>query len=429
MSLRIPLPKPEVTDSDREAVMAVLHTPHRSMGSRVIEFEQAICDYTGSKYAVAVNSGTSALRIGFRGLGLEPGAEVILPSFTFSAVLNVVLQEGLQSKFVDIDPATYNPTPELVAAVITERTRLIVAVHTFGFPADTEALCDVALRDSSRAGPRSTSLRAGPRHTIDLIEDSCEALGADVRGQKAGTFGEAGVFAFYPNKQITTGEGGVLVTSDAQLAGRARRLRNQGRDSSLDWHQHAEVGFSYRLSDINCALGTSQLARIEQLVERRQELAEIYDRELARIVEIVRPPLASRVGRISWFVYPVRLGAEFSANDRDWISQSLTQKGIATGRYFAPLHRQPVLQARPFEKNAKERGTRKKTRGTQTANLKGWGGQVQASDAQFSSGLAQTEFVADRVIALPFFNELTEREIREVCDALEGSIHELRRKM
>jgi perosamine synthetase len=194
------------------------------------------------------------------------------------------------------------------------------------------------------------------RRGVHLVEDACEALGADVRGRKAGTLGEAGMFAFYPNKQITTGEGGVLVTSDEELAVRARRLRNQGRDSSLDWHQHAEVGFSYRLSDINCALGISQLARIEQIVAQRQKLAETYDRELAKIGGITRPTLSSAVGRIGWFVYPVRLTAEFAAQDRDWICESLARKGIASGRYFAPLHQQPVLQPRPFAKKRERMG-------------------------------------------------------------------------
>jgi perosamine synthetase len=429
MSLRIPLAKPEITESDREAVMDVLHSPHLSMGPKVREFEQAICDYTGSKYAVAVNSGTSALHIAVRALGLEPGAEVILPSFTFSALLNVILQEGLRPRFVDIDPATFNTTPELVAAAITERTRLILAVHTFGIPVDAETLRDVALHGGSRAGPRSTSLRAGPRHAIHLIEDACEALGANTRGQKAGTLGEAGLFAFYPNKQITTGEGGALFTSDETFAEQSRRLRNQGRDPLLDWHQHAEVGFSYRLSDINCALGISQLARIEQIVVQRQELAEIYDRELANTAGINRPSLTSAAGRISWFVYPVRLAADFTAKDRDWICESLAAKGIGSGRYFAPLHQQPVLQA-PFIKDVKGWGTRQK-RTVKRVDLKGWGSPVQASGSRsgVASNLPQTEFVADRVIALPFFNEISEAEIQEVCGALEDSIRGWRRKM
>src|ERR1700686_1497574 len=200
MKVRIPLAKPEITEADRDAVLNVLRTPHLSMGPKLAEFERAICDYTGSSHAVAVNSGTSALHIAVRALGLERGAEVILPSFTFSALLNVILQEGLRPKFVDIDPATYNTTPELVAAATTPQTRLILAVHTFGFSLDVKSLDEVARGYGiSRVRPHSTSLRAGPRHTAHIIEDACEALGAEVGGRKAGSAGEAGLFAFYPN--------------------------------------------------------------------------------------------------------------------------------------------------------------------------------------------------------------------------------------
>lgn len=393
MSVRIPLAKPEITDADREAVMQVLRTPCLSMGPRLHEFEQAICAYTGSKYAVAVNSGTSALQLAVRGLQLEPGDEVILPSFTFSALLNVILLERLRPKFVDVDLQTYNTTLEMVAAALTPRTRLILAVHTFGFPVDVNSYRQMVEQNSSRA--------RRPPHTVGIIEDACEALGAEVHGRKAGTLGAAGLFAFYPNKQITTGEGGVLVTSNIELARRAERLRNQGRDASLGMDQHAEPGFSYRISDINCALGISQLARIEAVIARRQKLAETYDRELARVDGVIRPPVASTVGRISWFVYPVRLREEFTAADRDQVCESLLKKGIATGRYFAPLHRQPVL-----------------------ASLRG-----ATAEALAANPLPNTEFVADRVIALPFFNKLGEREIQEVCGALEESILELRQKM
>src|ERR1700730_7670934 len=307
MKVRIPLAKPEITEADRDAVLSVLRTPYLSMGPKLAEFEQAICDYVGCKYAVAVNSGTSALQIAARALGLERGAEVILPSFTFSALLNVILQEGLRPKFVDIDPATYNTIPDLVAAAITPQTRLILAVHTFGLPVDVDAL-------RSAAGQ------------VHIIEDACEALGANVGGRKAASVGDAGLFAFYPNKQITTGEGGVLVTSNEELAQHARRLRNQGRDPNLDWLQHVEVGFSYRISDINCALGVSQLQRIESVIARRQKLAEVYDRELANTVGIHRSPLPSTVGRISRFVYPIRLVEGFSRADRDWICESMLRK-------------------------------------------------------------------------------------------------------
>jgi perosamine synthetase len=386
MKFRIPLAKPEITEADREAVMEVLRTPYLSSGPKVQEFEQEICDYTGSKYAVAVNSGTSALQIAVRALQLEAGSEVILPSFTFSALLNVILQEQLTPKFVDIDPETYNTTPEMVAAAVTESARLVIGVHTFGVPVDVQSIRIMLEEKISRAGR--------PRRTTHLIEDACEALGAQLGTRKAGTLGEAGLFAFYPNKQITSGEGGMLVTSDERLATQARVLRNQGRDATLNWQDHSEIGFSYRLSDINCAVGISQLKRIEGVIERRQHLAEAYDHNLAGIHEIVRPRLTSGVGRISWFVYPVRLADHFTRNDRDRICDSLANKGIATGKYFAPLHRQPVLQR---------------------------------LNAQVPP-LPKTELVADRIICLPFFNEITMGEIGDVCSTLKDAIHSCCRK-
>ena len=383
MTIRIPLARPEITDRDREAVREVLETPYLSLGPKLSEFEREICDYTGSPYAVAVNSGTSALQLAMLAFGIERGAEVILPSFTFSALLNVILQESLRPKFVDISPSSYNTTIEGIAEAITDETRAVIAVHTFGIPIDIEALA-AAIRDrSSRLARR-----------VHLLEDASEALGVDIGGRKAGALGEAGVLAFYPNKQITTGEGGILLTSDAEIAGKARRLRNQGRDPALGWLDHVEVGFSYRLSEMNCALGMAQLERIEAVVAKRQQLAEAYDRELTKVEAVVRPPLRSDLGRISWFVYPIRLTNEFSAQDRDAVAESMRQKGIATGRYFAPLHRQPVLRSSGF-------GTSK---------------------------LPNTNAVSERILALPFFNELTQAEIHEVSCALEESIREVRRK-
>lgn len=393
MSVRIPLAKPEITDADREAVLEVLRTPHLSMGPKLREFEQTICEYTGSRFAVAMNSGTSALQVALRTLGAGPGSEVILPSFTFSALLNAILHERMQPKFVDIDPATFNTNPEFIAGAVTPRTRLVIAVHTFGIPLNVDRIRDVIARKNSQ---RQVA------QEIHLIEDACEALGSELHGRKAGSFGEAGILAFYPNKQITTGEGGALVTSDEQLAAEAAKLRNQGRDSQLGWLQHTDIGFSYRLSDINCALGVSQLRRMESIIARRQKIAEAYDRGLRNVADVARPPLISSIGRISWFVYPVLLSPDFSAKHRDWICQSLSQKGIASGRYFAPLHVQPVLIAHSFAQNTKGEGTRE---------------------------LRNTESVAERIIALPFFNELTNEEIHEVCGALEESICELRRKM
>jgi len=470
MSVRIPLAKPEITDADRDAVMEVLRTPYLSTGPKVAEFERAVCQYTGAKHAVAVNSGTSALQVAIRALGIEAGSEVVLPSFTFSAVLNVILLEGLRPKFVDIDPRTYNCSAEAMLAAVSHETRLIIAVHTFGFPVDVAAILDGL---SGRPG----------KQKIHVIEDACEALGTVVHGQKAGTRANAGLFAFYPNKQITTGEGGILVTSNEALARKAAQLRDQGRDPALVWNSHAEIGFSYRISDINCALGISQLARIEDVIARRQELAETYDGELASIPDILRPPLISDAGRISWFVFPIQLAPDFTSAGRDRICEKMLQKGIATGRYFAPLHKQPVLASfrnetecwgrTPKASTTKDTKLHEGTEGQeprsipgdrvstslrttyapqQRKNVKPGAPAAQrrninspARQCRESAGntdrvrfsgrhswreaehLPNTELVADRVIQLPFFNELTKKEIAEICGALKDAIQETRR--
>ena len=376
MSLRIPLAKPEITDADRAAVLAVLDTSSLSMGPKLGEFEQALASYIGRGYAVAVNSGSSALHLAFETLALPVGSEVILPSFAFAAPLNVILQKGLTPVFVDIEPETLNSTPEQIEAAITPQTKAIIAIHTFGRPLAIEKIRAIA-----------------DRHGLYLIEDACEALGAEIHGGKAGSFGDIGIFAFYPNKQITTGEGGVFLASRQDLADHARRLRNQGRDASLDWYQQSEIGFSYRLPDINCALGLSQLRRIESILERRRAIASTYEKRLGAIADIQTPSLTSDHGTISWFCYVIQLAKNFTREHRDLLCTRLAQLGIGAGRYFAPLHRQPV---------------------------------VANDDRKWD--LPVTDFVADRVLALPFFNQLADPEIEVAASALEQSLAELRRR-
>ncbi len=369
MKHRIPLAKPEILQQDRDAVLEVLNTSQLSMGARLANFEEAICAYTGSKFAVAVNSGTSALHLCLRVLALPENSEVILPSFTFAAPLNVLLQEKLHPVFAEIDPVTLNVTAETIAAAFTPRTKALIAVHTFGRPLDMQSIRELA-----------------QERNILVVEDACEALGAKVHNQMAGTFGEVGALAFYPNKQITTGEGGIFLTSNTQLAERARRLRNQGRDPSFGALQHVEAGYSYRLSDINCALGLSQLRRLEETLQRRHSIARLYDEKLACIPQIARPPLTSPYGRISCFAYVVQLAPPLGADCRDWICNAMERHSIGTGKYFAPLHLQPVLKnsVRPQ--------------------------------------LPVTESAANRVIALPFFNQITDAEMEEVCAALAASL-------
>ena len=368
MNIRIPLAKPEILESDIDAVVRVLRTPNLALGPALIEFEQKFAAYVGSPYAVAVNSGTSALHLAVRCLDLREGDEVIAPSFTFAAVANVLLQERLAPVFVDIDPRTLNATPAAIEAAIGPRTRAILAVHTFGYPAAIDAICEIARQ-----------------HKLPMIEDACEALGAEVRGRKVGTFGAAGLFALYPNKQITTGEGGILVTSDPAIARRANILRSQAKDDSLDWAaQHTEIGYSYRVADINCALGSAQLSRLGSLLEQRQKLAARYEARLSNHPSILPPKSTCSYGRISWFAYVMQLSEGFTRQDRDRIWQALLDRGIGAGRYFAPLHNQPVLQGRHRR----------------------------------SGSMAVTESAASRVLALPFFVGLTENQIEEVCCTL-----------
>jgi perosamine synthetase len=366
MAFRIPLAQPEITDADRNAVFDVLNTPWLSMGPKLTAFEQSISEYVKSPFAVAVNSGTSALHLAFKILDISEGAEVILPSFAFIAPLNVVLQERLRPVFVDINPQTFNVEPEVVEAAITSRTKAIVAIHTFGRPLRVDTLREIA-----------------DQHDIALIEDACEALGAEVNGQKAGTFGDVAALAFYPNKQITTGEGGILLTRHERLAERAQSLRNQGRNPALDWLQHTEVGFSYRVSEMNCALGIEQVRRIESTIIRREALAQCYGTKLRGISGIATPGLKVGYGRISWFCYVIQFGKEIDRGDRDWIARSLATKGIETGKYFAPLHRQPIVAALPNKPD-----------------------------------LPVTDHVSSRTLALPFFNQMTEADVEKVCNAL-----------
>ena len=277
--------------------------------------------------------------------------------------------------FVDIEPRTLNLSPECVEAAITSRTRAIMVVHTFGIPAEMDTLIDLARK-----------------HNLRIIEDACEAIGAEYKGRKVGTMGDVGAFAFYPNKQITTGEGGIVVTNNPELAATARALRNQGRRETDDWFEHSELGYNYRISEINCALGIEQLKRIDAILKRREQVAEGYRSRLAERTDLILLQSNLPDTRISWFVYVVRLSAEYSQTDRDSVMRQLAAAGIASGRYFAPIHLQPAY--RDF---------------------------VHAS-----ANLPVTEAEASRCIALPFFNRITESQIDRVCVALLAALDSLK---
>jgi len=363
--MRIPLSAPDITDTEIAAVTEVLRSGRLSLGPQLDAFESAIARYTGTQHAVGVSSGTAGLHLAIRALGLKEGDEVILPSFTFIAAANVLRYERVTPVFVDVDYLELNLDANLVEEAITARTRAILAVHTFGRPAEMHGLQSIA-----------------QRHNLFLIEDACEALGAEYRGKKVGAIGDVAVFAFYPNKQITTAEGGVVVTQDSELASRVRSLRNHGRTNSGAWLQHAEVGYNYRLSELHAALGLAQLRRIDSILARRDEIALSYNRRLQSESSLIRPLVRDHYKTISWFVYVVRLGDEADPPDRERIVEAMASKGIACGRYFPPIHLQPAyvgLGHRP---------------------------------------LPISELAGARTIALPFFNRITDSQLDEVSETL-----------
>ena len=378
--MKIPLSAPDITEPEIEAVAQVLRSPHLSLGPKLAQFESDLSRFTGVPYAIAVSSGTAGLHLALLALNITQGDEVIVPSFTFIAAANAIRYVRATPVFVDIESESLNLSPEAVERAITPRTRAILAVHTFGRPADMHALRDIARR-----------------HNLLLLEDACEAIGAQYHGQQAGSFGDIAVFAFYPNKQITTGEGGMVLTQRPELASRIRSLRNQGRPEasansigSVSWVQHLELGYNYRLSEIACSLGITQLSRLPEILVRREQVARLYHHHLASSPDLILPTLDVPNTRLSWFVYVVRLTPYFTSADRDRIIDHLKQSGIGCARYFVPIHLQPAYAGHPH------------------------------------CPLPVSESEASRTIALPFFNRITEAQIAEVCDTLQASIAHLR---
>lgn len=381
--MRIPLSSPDVGEREIDYATQVLRSNHLSLGPWLPRFEEAFAAYAGRKYAIAANSGTSALHMCVRAMDLNGGDEVITTAFSFVASANCLLYEGVVPVFVDIDPATLNIDPNKVreflerecyrdsrGAVVDRNTggivRAILPVHVFGLPCEMEEIQAIA-----------------SEYHLDILEDSCEAIGATYHGRKAGTFGTAGVFAFYPNKQMTTGEGGMVVTDDPQIADRCRSLRNQGRDNSGQWLNHVMLGFNYRLSDVHCAIGLAQLERIEELLQKRERAAHLYDERLRH--SPLQLPCATSGCNRSWFVYVVQFQGTQATAKRSEVRELLASRGIASQVYFPAIHRQPYYP--------------------------------QAL-RRIYGGLQETERAADTCLALPFSSRITEAEINEVCEAV-----------
>ena len=335
--MKIPMSSPDLTEADRQAVMEVINTPILSMGQHILDFEQTFCDRIGRKHALGVNSGTAGLHLCVRAAGIGPGDLVITTPFSFVASSNVLLFENAVPVFVDIDPRTGNIDPKLVAEAAksikkflprkgaTDQSTLkaILPVDVFGQPADMDAINAVAVK-----------------HGLTVIEDSCEALGAEYKGRPAGTLGDYGVFAFYPNKQITTGEGGMIVTDDKEAATYMRTLRNQGRAVGDTWLQHTHLGYNYRLDEMSAALGVAQMGRLDELLLKRQQVADWYEALLTKIPGLETPIIEPDTTRMSWFVYVVRLDQNI---DRNTLVKQLKDKGVPVRPYFLPIHLQPYM--------------------------------------------------------------------------------------
>ena len=345
MNFEVPMSSPDISETERAAVNEVMRSSALSMGPFQLRFEAAIREFCGAKHAIAVNSGTSGLHLAVRACGCGDGDFVITTPFSFVASTNVLLYERITPIFVDVDPQVGNIDPTLVAEAAADfnaggsrrarwlpergyradgKLKGILAVDVFGQPADYDALNTIAAESG-----------------LAVIEDSCEALGAGYKGRPAGLEGAAGVFAFYPNKQLTTGEGGMIVTNEDELAMKMSAMRNQGRAPGDTWLEHTYLGFNYRMSELNAALGAAQMSRIETLLANRERVAGWYFEELADLDEITLPAKAATTTRDSWFVFVVRLARGI---DRDRAIHQLNALGIPVRPYFAPITDQPYIR-------------------------------------------------------------------------------------
>lgn len=339
----IPLSKPDLGPLEEAAVLSVLRSGRLSLGPQVEKFEAMVAKQAGCSHGVAVNSGTSGLHLVMQALNIGPGDEVITTPFSFIASANCILFVGATPKFVDICPRTLNMDPAKVEAAITPRTKAILAVETFGNPAYMEQYAQIAAR-----------------HEIPLIEDCCEALGTTHKGRPCGSFGRVGVFGFYPNKQITTGEGGMIVTNDQRLAELCRSRRNQGRPlgwtaphqqsesaaggtATGSWLRHERLGYNYRLSEISAALGVAQMQRFQEIVGKRQEAARMYYERLAGHSQLMLPTIEDETS-MSWFVFVVRLATSYTSAERDRIIRGLRIHEVGASDYFPCIHLQPFYR-------------------------------------------------------------------------------------
>ena len=363
----IPLARPVIGDRERELVDGVLRSRQLSLGPTVTEFERMWADRIGTKHAVACSSGTAGLHCCLHALGIGPGDEVITSSFSFVASANVIVYTGATPVFAEVDPLTFNMDPAAVEAAITPRTRAILIVDIFGYPADVPALIAIA-----------------ERHGLAIVEDACQSIDGDFNGKKLGTYGHPAVYGFYANKQLTTAEGGVVLTDDDSLYQLLKSLTNQGRSDDGAWLVHSRLGFNYRLSDVHAAIGIAQIERLDWMQDARARLAGRYQARMVSVDGVT--PMYEGPQRRSWFVYAPRLDPDL---DRDAIIGRLEAEGVSAKPYLPCIHLQPYYR-------------------TDHGHVPG--------------ELPVTEEISASTIALPFFCEMTDEQVDRVCDTIERAI-------
>jgi perosamine synthetase len=392
MSHEIPLSKPDITQLEIDAVVQTMMSDRLSIGPVQEQFEHLVAARTERDHAIACSSGTAGLHMALLALGIGPGDEVITTPFSFIASSNAILYVGAKPVFVDICPRSLNMDPDRIEAAITPRTKAILAVETFGNPEYMDVYEQIAAR-----------------HEMPMIEDCCEALGCTLKGRPCGSFGRVGVFGFYPNKQITTGEGGMIVTSDRRLADMCRSLRSQGRPvpgglvsgpsspasvggldappptlSTGSWLLHERLGYNYRLSEIHAAIGVGQMKRLDEIIAKRQAVARMYMNKLMDSPDLMLPTIRSDA-TMSWFVFVLRLATSYTREERDRIIAGLRRHEVGAADYFPCIHLQPFYR-----------------------QMFGY----KPGDFPIA------ESVSQRTIAVPFYNSMTQRDVDFVSQTL-----------
>lgn len=313
--------KPYITKDEKDVVLEVLNSGSLSLGPKYKKFEKEFAKKIGTKYACAVSSGTAGLHLAMIAAGIGPGDEVITSPFSFIASANCILYVGAKPVFVDIDPVTYNMDPTRIESKINKKTKAILVVHIFGQPADMDPIMKLA-----------------KKYKLKVIEDACESICAEYKNKKVGTFGESAVFAFYPNKQMTTGEGGMLVTDSKKIYLLCSSLQNQGRSQNMQWLDHERLGYNYRMDEMSAALGIAQLSKLDYMIRERKKIARCYTEFLKPYDDLVITPQIVSGNTHTWFVYVAQIKGINSEKIRDEVIKKLGKEGIATKPYLPSIH-------------------------------------------------------------------------------------------